>query len=163
MKSHLNRTVLFVLFFQNAFPGHAQTKTIDSLQQVLRTQQEDTSKVNTLNELAYEFTNFADSQKSLQFARQALSLSETINYKKGKALSFFRIGICYSSNGNLAEANKNFTLALKLYQEIGDKNRIARTYYELGNNYGVMGFYPDAIANYYNSLKIYQEIGNKKD
>jgi tetratricopeptide (TPR) repeat protein len=162
MKSLPNRIFLFVLFFLNAFIGHAQNKTIDSLQRVLQIETEDTSKVNTLNELAYEFTISADSQKSFQFARQAISLAEKINYKKGKALAFFRIGICYGSQGNLPEANKDLNIALKLYQDIGDKGRIARTYSELGGNYGELGFYSDAIGHLYNSLKIHEEIGNKK-
>jgi tetratricopeptide (TPR) repeat protein len=162
MKSHLNKTVLFVLFFLNTFIEHAQTKTIDSLAKVLQTQKEDTNKVNTLNELAYEFTYNADSQKSFRFANQAISLAETINYKKGKALAFFRLGISYSWHNNIAESNKNLNTALKLYQEVGDKNRIAQIYNELGGNYFEQGFYSDAIANLYNSLKIHEEIGNKK-
>jgi tetratricopeptide (TPR) repeat protein len=162
MKSHLTKTVLFVLLFLNAFIGHAQTKTIDSLQKDLQTRKEDTNKVNTLNELAYEFTNNADPQKSLRFANQAISLAEKINYKKGKALAFLRLGVSYAWHNNFAEAGKNFNTALILYQEIGDKNRIAQIYNELGGNYFVQGFYSDAIAYMYNSLKIDEEIGNKK-
>jgi hypothetical protein len=60
MKSHLTKTVLFALFFLNAFIEHAQTKAIDSLQKVLQTEKEDTNKVNTLNELANEFTYNTD-------------------------------------------------------------------------------------------------------
>jgi tetratricopeptide (TPR) repeat protein len=162
MKSHLNKKVLFVLLCLSAFIGRTQTKTVDSLEKDLQTRKEDTNKVNTLNELAYEFTVYADSQKSFQFAKQAIVLSERINYKQGKALAFFRIGMCYASSNILTEANNNLNLALKLYQEIGDKNRIARTYYELGGIYGELGFYSDGISNLYNSLKIYEEIGNKK-
>ena len=162
MKSRLNKTVLFVLFFLNAFTGQTQTKTIDSLQKVLQTQKEDTNKVNTLDEHAYEFTDNADSQKSFQFANQAISLAEKINYKKGKALAFFRLGISYAWHSNLAEANKNFNTALKLYQEIGDKGHIPQIYNQLGGNYSEQGFYSEAIANFYNSLKIHEEIGNKK-
>jgi tetratricopeptide (TPR) repeat protein len=162
MKSHLNKTALFVLFFLNTFILYAQTKTIDSLAKDLQTQKEDTNKVNTLNELAYEFTYNADSQKSFRFANQAISLAEKINYKKGKALAFFRLGISYGWHNNIAEADKNFNTALKLYQEIGDKNRIAQIYNQLGGNDGELGFYSDAIANLYSSLKINEEIGDKK-
>jgi tetratricopeptide (TPR) repeat protein len=162
MKSDLTKIVLSVLFVLDAFMGHAQTKTIDSLQKALQTQKEDTSKVNTLNELAYEFTYTVDSRKSFQFANQAISLAEKINYKKGKSLAFLRIGICCGYNNNFAEENKNLNTALKLYQEIGDKNRIAQIYNQLGGNYFAQGFYSDAIANLYNSLKIHEEIGNKK-
>lgn len=162
MKSQLNKAGLFVLFFLNAFIGHAQNKTINSLFKLLQTLKGDTSKVNALNELAYEFTVNADSQKSIQFANQAISLAEKINYKKGKALAFLRIGVCFGRHNNVAESNKNLNTALKLYQEIGDKNRIAQIYNQLGGNYFEKGFYSDAIANLYNSLKIHEEIGNKK-
>jgi tetratricopeptide (TPR) repeat protein len=162
MKSHNIKTALAVLFSLNAFMGYAQTRTIDSLEKVLQTQDEDTSKVNTLNELAYEFTTNVDFRKSFQFANQAISLAEKINYKKGKALAFCRLGISYGWHNNIAEADKNFNTALKLYQEIGDKNRIAQIYNQLGGNYGELGFYSDAIANLYNSLKIHEEIGNRK-
>jgi tetratricopeptide (TPR) repeat protein len=161
MKSHLTKTLLFALFFLDAFIEHAQTKTIDSLQKVLQTEKEDTNKVNTLNELAYEFTYNTDFQKSFQFANEAISLAEKINDKTGKALAFFRIGVCYAVHSNLAEGNKNLNTAMTLYQEIGDKNRIARIYNELGANYGRQSIYPDAISNFYSSLKLYEQTGNK--
>jgi hypothetical protein len=52
MKSLLNKIFLFVILFLIAFVGHVQNKTIDSLFRILQTLKEDTSKVNTLNELA---------------------------------------------------------------------------------------------------------------
>lgn len=162
MKSPRNKIFVLVLLFLNVSVGYAQNKTSDSIQKVLQTLKEDTNKVNTLNELAYEFTNSADYQKSLQFANEAISLAEKINYKKGKALAFYRIGMCYTSQRNLAEANTNFNIALNFYQEIGDKERLAKIYGQLGNNYAQHGFYPDAIAALYNSLKIYEEIGDKQ-
>lgn len=162
MKSHFSKTTLFLLFFLNAFIEYAQTNSIDSLQRVLKTEKDDTNKVNTLNKLAYEVTFTADYEKSFRFANEAISLAEKINYKQGKALAFFRKGICYGWHGNFADGNKELNTALKLYQEIGDKSRIARVYGELGDNYERQSFYPDAIANLYNSLKLYEEIGNKK-
>ena len=102
----------------------AQQTTIDSLQNILSAAKEDTNKVNTLNNLAWEFINAGEYEKSLNCANQASILADKINYKKGKAKSYHNIGNIYTYQGNYPQALKTHFASLKIREEIGDKNGI---------------------------------------
>src|SRR2546430_10053503 len=85
--------------------SHAQN-TADSLANILATQGEDTSKVKTLNSLAWEYYS-TNSDLSLNYAQRALALGKKINFKRGMASAFNTIGIAYYFKGNYPEALKN--------------------------------------------------------
>lgn len=102
-------------------PLPAQQNIIDSLQNVLSSAKEDTNKVNILNNLAWEFKNTADFEKSINYAAQANDLSDKINYKKGKAKSLSIIGLNLGDQGNYQDALTNHFESLKINEESGDK------------------------------------------
>jgi hypothetical protein len=54
MRANIHRAIIFVTVVLYASVAYTQNKTIDSLQKVLQTQKEDTSKVNTLNALSLQ-------------------------------------------------------------------------------------------------------------
>src|SRR6478609_9196937 len=61
--------------------------------------QNDTIKVNLLNELSYQYRwiDFANSQ---QYAEQALAIAQLLLYNKGIAIANYRIGHCYWAMGD---------------------------------------------------------------
>jgi len=71
-------SIFLIFLLQCSFSGHTQNNTIDSLQKVLKTQKEDTNKVNTLNELCNELRFINDFKNSLQCAEEAISLAENL-------------------------------------------------------------------------------------
>ena len=97
----------FILFFfifitlMTVKPVSAQ-KTgqvkIDSLISALESQKEDTSRVNTLNTLAYEFRN-NNSDTAIYFGNEAMKLAIKLNYKEGLANSYSYIGIVKKNLG----------------------------------------------------------------
>lgn len=76
---------------------------IDSLFSVLKFQKEDTTKVNTLNELANEFRN-NNPDTAVYFGNEALHLATKLNYKMGIADAYFRLGTAKTDMGNYDEA-----------------------------------------------------------
>ncbi len=141
--------------------GKAQNNTIDSLQAVLKTQQEDTNKVNTLNELSWELKNVGNFTVALKYANEGMLMAKQIGYKKGMATSYSRQGQVYQYQGNYPEALKNHFAALKIKEELGNKQEIANSYINIGNIYYSQSNYPEALNNYVTSLKINEELGNK--
>ena len=85
--------LLFICYFLNT--GIAQqNKKIDSLMQAINVAKEDTNKVNALNQLNKYYAN-SDAQKALAYGRQALEISEKINWDIGKMYSCNNVGRAY--------------------------------------------------------------------
>ena len=82
--------VMLLTFIAQVFAQNKQV--IDSLEQVIMTTKEDTSKVKLLNDLAYELRNAKEYEKSILYGNQALSLAGKLGYKKGSADAYRNIG-----------------------------------------------------------------------
>src|ERR1700749_1476105 len=88
----------------------AQSKTIDSLKQVLKTNKEDTTKVKTLCAISWQMIKNSQYDSALLYAGKALQLTDTIQvgtmhgWAKGKALAYNHMGVVYRNKGNYAKA-----------------------------------------------------------
>lgn len=158
------KVLLFILFLVSTTSKNilAQDSYIDSLKTLIETQKADTNKVNTLNELSYEFTNIGEYQIALNYASQAKSLSEKLNFKKGLADAYTKIGLIYKDQSNYPEALKNYFAALKIDEEAGNKSGVAYAYNNIGIIYKNQDNYKEALKMHFASLKIKEELGDKK-
>jgi len=147
---------LFCFIFSICF---SQNHTIDSLEKRLLTQQPDTNKINTLQELCKRHL-FSDSKKALIYGNQALNLSEKLDFKRGIAKALHNIGIVYYNTGNFDSALIYFSSSVKVKQFIGDKKGMASSYNNIGAIYDYKGDYNKAITHYISSLKINEELHN---
>jgi serine phosphatase RsbU (regulator of sigma subunit)/Tfp pilus assembly protein PilF len=141
----------------------AQNPHLDSLTNVLKSMKEDTSKINTLNELcrAYLFeTN--DNSKSSAYIDQQLALSKKLNFKKGLAFGYTNMAILYTNKGDYKIALEYNQLSLKLMQEIGHKKGESSCYINMGQNYSNLGNYTNAISYMLQGVKIKEEIDDKR-
>ena len=151
---------------------YAQNKAIDSMLVILKSAKEDTNKVKTLIDLSESLWRTDGSEQGIKFAREALELSEKINYKRGILEAYNFIGLHYSYMGNRPEALKNYFIALKKAEDLGDKNEIAYCYLLLGAAYRQEGvthpddslgkeFFNKALKYDFAALKILQQTGHK--
>ncbi len=154
--------VVLMLYFGNVFVAAAQTKLIDSLKGALTTARADTSKINILNKLSWEYDGNSDIKKALQYAAEALTSSEKIGFTKGSIAAYDNTGNAYADAGNNIEALKNYSLSLSLNEKTGNKKGMAMSYNLIGIIYFNENDYSRALQNYYSSLKINEETGNKK-
>jgi len=154
------------LFTTNA-QGTLDSLKIDPARKVLQAQKEDSNKVNSLNKLSTNALTREDFDNSMQYAKEALSLSEKINFKKGKADAFYNIVSVmgqqsYTNQSLYPEMYSLLSNALKLYEELGDKEGIAQYYESLGGLKYNEGDYAGALKNNYTALRFYEQSGNKK-
>ncbi|KPK71144.1 hypothetical protein AMJ87_07605 [candidate division WOR_3 bacterium SM23_60] len=118
------------------------------------------SKVDVLNQLARAVLN-SKPKKTEDYARQAVTLAEKINYRKGLALSYFHIGQAYDIRDDCDKAMEYYLKALKLFDELGHKEGAACVYNDIGLLYEGQGDYTGAMDYHLKSLKLAQETGNK--
>jgi two-component system, sensor histidine kinase PdtaS len=138
----------------------AQDPEQDSLKLLLREQVQDTHRVNTLLKLAW-MIRYDDPSQSMNYSREALSLSSKLNFLKGKAMALSTIGVLQYRGGNLPAATASHQQALRIREQIGDENGVGRSMLNLGNIYSDMGDTALALENYFGALKIFEQENDK--
>lgn len=107
---------------------------------------------------------------------ESLKMNEEIGDKHGIAHSYNYTGLVYYNKGDMscekgdtAQANRDYSTALKNYfeslnigKESGDKDGITDTYINIGLVYTKVGKYGDAIENIKKGLDIAEKTGLKK-
>ncbi len=142
---------------QNLF---AQNKALrDSLHVALSQKNNDTVKVNILNQLSKDLYSLGELDSVLLYSNQSLKLSEKINYALGQAKSIAIIGNVHLVRNNYQEAISCNNKALKIYKELGEKRLEANTFSNLGLVYYRQGIHTKALELFLKALKI--DLENK--
>ncbi|NNM93828.1 MAG: tetratricopeptide repeat protein [Bacteroidia bacterium] len=156
---------IFPLLLFLVLPGYrsfAQSKTIDSLRNILKTEPNDTGRVINLNLLAACLAeNKPDS--TITLALQADTLAQKLGWKKGLARASFNIGVGYCNLNDYPKALDYYQKALKLNEELNNKRGQATDYGSIGIIYANTGEADNALGFYLKALKMDEDIGNKKD
>lgn len=135
----------------------AQTPTIDSLTRLLDAhRQEDTVKVNLLNETAYAYWNVLPA-KTEAVGKDALILAQKLDFKKGIAEANRVIGIGTWMQGNYEKTSEYAFEALRIYQEIGSQEGTTKAYSLLGVLYDDQKQYDKALEYHQKALKLSKE------
>jgi len=132
---------------------------IDSINNVIATAKEDTTKIKALRILGRSYHN---TRESLPYYEKALKLSKSINNKKLEADCYSDIGIISYYQGDYPNTLKYFHKSLKIKEELKDKRGMAGTYNNIGNIYTQQDDYLNALKYFHKALKINQELDNKR-
>ena len=135
-----------------------QDNAIDSMRSILKTAGEDTSKVNILNALSYELL-YSNTDTTIHLATQAKELAEKLNYPKGVASAYLRLGQAYNNLGSYDQSQRYLSNALDIST---DKSTTAKIYVNIGINHYEMSNYPEALRYYLTGLKAFEEAGDKR-
>ena len=157
MKSRYLIIVLFIVIF---FKGTAQNHILDSLRHVLKTEKDDTNKVNALNTFSKKKA-LSNYDTSMACAISAQALAEKLSYKKGIAEALSNIGFVNNAQGNYPKALQYALKALTISQEIGNE-------YDIAENFRIIGIinlrqdnYSNALGYFFKALTVFQKIGDK--
>ncbi|HTB07491.1 MAG TPA: tetratricopeptide repeat protein [Bacteroidia bacterium] len=153
--------LLFLILICGCQSAIGQNRAMDSMHNALKTEQDDTNKVNTLNLLSGKLRGIAKYDTALACASEAAALAERLGFKKGMTAAYRNLGITYDYQGNYPKALDYDNKALQINQEIGNKEGVARNLRNIGNVYDDQANYPKALEYDMKSLAIDQEIGNK--
>ncbi|MBK9249817.1 MAG: tetratricopeptide repeat protein [Ignavibacteria bacterium] len=157
---HIYTIVLCLLgFLLQNYGAHASV--IDSLENILRFQKEDTSKVNLLLILCEKTGKFNDREKYvLQAEELSTKLSQSPNVelsRKGNqslAEAYYLHAWIYRQRGDNASRVEYCRKALVLYQRLGDSVFIARAHNNVGTALTSIGSYDEANQHFTEALRI---------
>lgn len=166
MKAVPHKILILSVFIIISFAGYTQhTYNIDSLQKALPAQKEDTNKVSTLNALSDALNSKYDYKNSILYADKALTISEKLNYERGKADAYYNIGYSYSgSHGDFQKANMYLNAAMQIFKKKYQETKVADCYFRIGvAYYSMQSNVAGAQENTLTALRIYEKAGSKNN
>lgn len=154
----------FILFFvlltvTQIAAGQNRMRLIDSLETRLTHQQPDTHKVYTYYKLIQLWCD-SDAQKALQHAHSMVKLSDSLQYKRGKARALNGYGNLYLNQGNYQQSLFSFLQSLRIYEAIQDTLSMAAIYNGLGNIYSRLLKHEMSLYYYKQSIFCYIRAGD---
>ena len=154
------RVLLFSFIFLFVIvSGSKAQRTIESLEQELKTDIPDSVKVDILIGLSelYQFVAFS---KSKEYSEQALKLANEKNLRRAKIRANENIGSLYTISGDYTTALKYDNQALQLSLASHDSSFISRDYNNIADDYYDLGEYDEA---YFYFTTSYQMASAMKD
>jgi tetratricopeptide (TPR) repeat protein len=140
--------------------GLGQSPMVDSLKNELNNHlKEDSIRVILLNQLAFE-RYFDHPAEATNFALEAGTMADKINYPAGKAQSNRMLGLTFWAQANLSAALNYFVQGLKLADSIGHQQIQADITGNIGLVYIGMGNYPTALNYFKASVSKQREMKN---
>ena len=131
---------------------------IDSLDQLLlRYTAKDTIRANILNEAGYDYW-VVDASKSERYGKEALELSEKLNYKPGVAMANRVIGVSHWARGNFYQALTHLFKSLEQYKQVQDLLGQGNTTLNIGLVYGDQTYYKEALNHFFRAEKIFDSL-----
>jgi signal transduction histidine kinase len=142
-----------------SFAQNKEEKIVDSLKIELKKTKIDTVKINILNEICrYYF--YESPVIGLEYSETALDLSKKIKWKKGIAVAYNHLGVCYWISKKSEKSIDCFQKSLVYYKELKDQDNIADNYNHLGTVYGEINNHKKALDYYNAAYKINTKINN---
>ncbi|WP_299097554.1 tetratricopeptide repeat protein [Winogradskyella sp.] len=160
----MKRKFVFTLLYCLLLPliGFSQNSEVDSLKRELQNHKSrDTTRVNLLYDLAFSLYN-KDVDLTNQYIDEGESISEELDYTKGKANILSLKGILESRKSNYKVGLNYFKESLKLFESINDKRGIASSYNSIGVNHLLRSNNNEALNYLEKALKLYQDLGDKE-
>ncbi|MBI3501117.1 MAG: tetratricopeptide repeat protein, partial [Bacteroidetes bacterium] len=136
------------------------TRTGDSLENLLRSAKEDTQKIQLLYKL-YNVWSDINQDTAIQYAGQALAVSKKIHSEKNIAKSYRLMGMGQQAKGKYDKALEFFLQSLKISEEIGDKKLTGASLLGIGNIYYLQGAFDKAIEYYFSAAKLLELLNDK--
>jgi tetratricopeptide (TPR) repeat protein len=133
----------------------------DSLLTQLHIETQDTNTVNLLLEISEAYRRNDDS-KAINYANQALELSDKISFYSGKAMAYKILGIMAISRDAYVEAREFFEKSRQIYFKYGQVVDVSDCLRKIGLTYVFQSNFEYAITHYEKSLELEIELDNAK-
>ncbi len=154
--------ILFLLLCLSFAIATAQSREIDSLQNLLKAAPNDTTKILLLNSLSIQISRSGKYDSAIAMAEKAEKAAEKLAYKKGIANTLMTISIAQYRLGNYNSALEYAFRALAVFQDMKSKRGIAYASTGIGDAYTQLCKYSKSLEYDMKSLAIYQELGEKQ-
>lgn len=148
-----------VLFF--SFVAYGQTDKIKKLSQQLKSHpQQDTFRVNRLNEMA-SITSISQALAD-SLATEAIAISRKLNFPEGEANGLVNLSFILYRRGDVARSTKMLEQDIALAEKIKDKHYLIRAYLSIASLKNVTGENKASLAYNIKALTLAEDIPDKK-
>jgi len=122
----------------------AQNNYADSLKQLIYAGEDDTLKARRLYLVSSNYI-YRQPDSGWIYAKNALELSQKLNYPSGEAVSYANMGQCLSQLGNYPQALSVSFKALNLFRSLNNPGGVILTTESIGTHYRDQGDYQQAL------------------
>lgn len=157
----MKKKFLFVFFICVSGVIFSQNAKIDSLKNLLSHQSVDTSKVNTLNKLGFEFIFLGQYNNGLPYIKEANTLSQKLNFERGLVASYNGLGVISKNKGDNKVALNYFFEAMNIAERINFTPMIGSLSNNIARVYSNLGDYPKTLEYFYKAFRIQRSLGDK--
>lgn len=158
--SMINKFLFLILLISSINAYSNSTKT-DSLIKLLPTYSDSKEKVILLIKISDELAS-ENSDKSIYYNSEALSLAQKIKYHLGYSFALRNSAYRYNRISDYASAMEVYLKKLKLDDSIGNKAGLAYSTYAIGNIFYIMKEYKKSLEYFNKSLEYYKELNELK-
>ena len=151
----MKKFFLTLLIISSLFvTGYTQAQSkIDSLENVLKSDLPDSTRIKTLVELS-SLNQYVDFARSREHSEEAIELAEKLDDRALKVLAYERIGFLLTSSGDYSAALRYDNLSLENDIILKDSSKISKDYNNIGNDYYDLGEYDDAYFYFTQSHRV---------
>ena len=132
----------------------------DSLKEVLRKSDHDTSKIRTLAELAEHYRQ-TDTVEAIRHLEKMLMLAERNECAEGFALYYHELGKLHSYHGRYKSAIRLQEKAMRQFLLANNDISYCHAMVEQGNAHLYLAQYEKALQNYETALGIFEQLENR--
>ncbi|MDB4534700.1 tetratricopeptide repeat protein, partial [Vicingaceae bacterium] len=162
----VKRILILFLFSFLTFLVRAENTVLDSLLNLIKTEQDDSVLVDAYNKIG-SISNREDEVLAKEYWEKALVLSEkniakksSNYYLKHLATSYNGLGIMSKRGGDLPGAISLYQKSLKINEELNDTLQISTNYFNIGVIYRNLKEYDKCLDYYDKSLKLKEDLND---
>jgi signal transduction histidine kinase len=159
-----NHLIILLLLCLNTITTSlsSQNLHLDSLLNVAKNMEEDTSKVNLYYEIARAYLSNGQTDKIGEYGKKGLMLAQKINYTKGIAYAYLNIANFYRNNRNLDAAISYDKKSIEIMRKLNDKKGESTAYLNIGLSFYFKGNFKNAKIYLEDGIKMKEEIGDTR-
>lgn len=157
------RLIIFVSLFTLIIGltyGQQTNKVIDSLNILLKSAK-DTSRVNILNDIAFEYVSESP-ETANKYSNEALKLSEKLNFTNGQIIAYNNLGLAQYYSNNYDKALEFYNKVFLLSQKSGNKVKEATALNNIGLVFDDKADYTKALEYYLKALTIVEKENQQR-
>ncbi len=145
------------LFFCSKLSG--QSDQIDSLENILKNEIADTSRISLLNELA-EIYRYSDPEKIYSYSHSARAMSVKLGFKSGLTRAMYNLSTYFETYRNEDSLQYYFAESLHLSDSLNDTKYYTLTMNAKGLYLVSKTRFEEALQIFYDVLRSHEEMGN---
>lgn len=156
----MKNSALLLFFLLLGFFAQAQQHKVDSLK-ALYPAADDTTRIKLLNAICWQYV-YNETREALKYAKRSSRMSDSLNWMRGIAGSYTRLGVCYDLLQEYDSSLLAYDRSLMAGIEIKNDLSIGSSLNNMGLVYWNLGQYDHAIEHYLQSVSYFERIDNKQ-